>query len=350
MKSLIRQMALFTIPTLFIVLAGCQVTTTDPPAGPTETAAAQTVTPSDPTFSAPATPPAESKVSIGVILFINDNFFKTVALGMEEAAKESGAEIQFRFHEDSTELETQWIQEFTRQNVDAIIISPRVANLNGSLPALQAAYEAGIKIICYNGCITGEARDQYISGIFETDQYALGYDVGSYLAQWLNNRGITNPKLGIVRCCPQRSEGFRLALADNQVVWEEKADFEEYLAEPAMTVVETILQENPDINIIWAENEGATIGAVTAVRALNPPQPVYVFGVDISPEIAQMLLADDDILQAVSAQSPRLMGRLAVEAAVNAVINGTNAGYNIVPGAFFSRDDRDAVETYLQTQ
>ena len=89
---------------------------------------------------------------------------------------------------------------------------------------------------------------------------------------------------------------------------------------------------------------------MNAVRRQNQAGRVFVFGIDISPQLAQMLLDEDDILQAVGAQSPRLMGNLAVQAALDAVNTGQDAGYNHVPTAFYSWDDRESIETYLQTQ
>ena len=329
---------------LNILLAACTAAQPEQPIPPAPATPDQT----EPT-PLPATPTAvKDNIVIGAILFQNDNFFETVALGMEETAEAAGADILFRFHEHNVDLETQWIKEFTEQGVDAIVISPRVED--GSVNAIQKAYESGIKIVCFNGCFTEEATDKYVSAVFETDQYDLGYQVGEYLAGWLAEREMDEPHVGILSCCDRREAGFRQALTDNDVAWSEEVNIEGYLAEPATAVGETILQNYPQVNILWAENEGGTIGAVNAVRRQNKAGEIFVFGIDISPQLAQMLLAEDDILQAVGAQSPRLMGNLAVQAALDAVTTGQDAGYNHVPTAFYSRDDREAIETYLQTQ
>jgi ABC-type sugar transport system substrate-binding protein len=139
-------------------------------------------------------------------------------------------------------------------------------------------------------------------------------------------------------------------MIDHEVVWHEVVNYEKYLANEATLATEIMLQKNPQINVIWAQNEGATIGAVSGVRAENLAGQVFVFGVDMSPEIAQMLLADDNILQAVGAQSPYDIGWLAASAAINAVNSGEKAGYHAVPTTFFSRDDLEAVEAYLNLQ
>ena len=59
-----------------------------------------------------------------------------------------------------------------------------------------------------------------------------------------------------------------------------------------------------------------------------------------------MLLSDDNILQAVTGQSPVEMGGNAVKAALTVVGGGEPAGYNIVANAFFSRSDPDVIQAY----
>lgn len=312
----------------------------------------ETVTPPQPTIEfveSPQTPEKET-IMLGAILFLNDNFFETVALGMEDAAEKAGAEIQFRFHEDDVALETQWIYEFIEQDVDAILISPRVVDLDGSIAAIQAAYAAEIPVVCYNGCFTDEVTAENVVGTFETDQFSVGYVVGDYLVNWLDAQGLEEPHIGILSCCKNRDAGFRQALADHDLVWHEDANYEEYRADESMVAAENMLQRNPQINVIWAQNEGATIGAVSGVRAENLAGQVFVFGVDMSPQIAQMLLADDEILQAVAAQSPYKIGELTAEAALAAIETGEKAGHHHVDAAFFSRDNLEAVETYLDSQ
>ncbi|MBE2220804.1 MAG: substrate-binding domain-containing protein [Anaerolineae bacterium] len=329
-----------------IIFSACVSSTTEAVVTPpTDTPIPATITPT----RLPPTPETEKKV-IGAILFLNDNFFETVALGMEDVAKEAGVDIQFHFHEDDVLLETQWIYEFVQQGVDAILISPRVVDLDGSIAAIHEAYKAGIPVVCYNGCFTDEVTAENVAGIFETDQYSIGYRVGEYLVSWLEARGLEEPHIGILSCCEKRDAGFRQALLDHNLTWYEDANYEEYRADESMVAAENMLQRNPQITILWAQNEGATIGAVSGVRAENLAGQVFVFGVDMSPQIAQMLLADDDILQAVAAQSPYEIGKLTAEAALVAMETGKKAGYHNVDTSFFSRDDLTAVKAYLADQ
>ena len=88
-----------------------------------------------------------------------------------------------------------------------------------------------------------------------------------------------------------------------------------WLAEKAVAVASDILTANPDIQVIYAANEGGTIGAVQAVKKAGLEGKVYVFGIDGSEQLAKMLLDQDNVLQAVTAQQPFKVGRQAVKAA-----------------------------------
>ena len=110
---------------------------------------------------------------------------------------------------------------------------------------------------------------------------------------------------------------------------------------------ESMLQANPTINILWSENEGGTVGEVLAVRSSNLVGKVFVFGTDMSTQLGGMLLADDNVLQAVTGQSPRSMGGDSVNATI-AVLKGTPPDYyHVVANAFFSRDDKAAIQKFM---
>jgi len=292
------------------------------------------------------------EVVVGAILFGRDSFFENIQNGMETAAKELGVELLVSIHDHDIAKETEFIEDYIARGVDAIVITPE--SLDASVAAIKQAYDAGIKIICFNTCINAEDTKTYVTAFYETDQASLGYQTGEYLADWLTkNMAGQEVNAGILQCdrfeaCKRRGDGFRQALTDKGVKWTEVANQEGFMPDEGSTVAESILQANPQINILWSENEGGTVGEAIAVRSMGLQGKVFVFGTDISPQLAEMLLADENILQAVTGQSPRLMGGDSVRAAVAAVKGDTVQSYNIVPNAFYSREDQAAVQKYLE--
>jgi sugar transport system substrate-binding protein len=292
-------------------------------------------------------------ITIGAILFGQDSFFQNIQTGMEKAAKDAGVTLLVSIHNHDISKETTFIEDYITRGVQAIVITPE--NSTASVPALKKAYDAGVKIICFNTNINPDDAKKYVSAFYETDQSSLGYETGQYLAKWAPSHLKGAVTVGILNCdvfeaCKRRGEGFRKALADAGLKYVEASNQQAWDPAPGADKAESILQSNPKINVLWAENEGGTVGEVIATRTMNMANKVFVFGTDISTQLADFLLDKDNVLQAVTGQSPRLMGSLSINAAV-AVINGKKVdSYGVVPNAFFSRADQGAVQKYKAEQ
>src|SRR4029453_16578064 len=91
------------------------------------------------------------------------------------------------------------------------------------------------------------------------------------------------------------------------------AEQDAWEAAQATSAVTELLAKKPDV--VWAANEGGTVGAVVAVRNAGAAGKVTVFGTDLSAQLLGFLEAQDGILQAVTAQAPVEMGSKAIEAA-----------------------------------
>lgn len=288
-------------------------------------------------------------ITVGAILFGQDSFFQNIQTGMEQAAKDAGIKLLVSVHDHDIAKETSFIEDYVARGVQAIVITPE--NATASVPAIKKAYEAGVKIICFNTNINPDDARKYVSAFYETDQSSLGYQTGQYLAKWLPSHIKGAVTVGILNCdrfeaCQRRGEGFRKALNEAKVKWVEAANQEGFMPDKGSSVAENILQANPKINILWSENEGGTVGEVIAVRTMKLTGKVFVFGTDMSPQLADFLLDKDNVLQAVTGQSPRLMGSNSVKAAI-AVVNGSSVtNYNVVPNAFFSREMSAQINAY----
>jgi simple sugar transport system substrate-binding protein/ribose transport system substrate-binding protein len=106
-----------------------------------------------------------------------------------------------------------------------------------------------------------------------------------------------------------------------------------------------ILTANPDVNILWAANEGGTVGAVMAVRNAGKAGKVVVFGTDIGEQICDFLLARDNVLQAVTGQRPYEIGKMALENVVR-VLKGDSVQATIsLPGVLLTRERPDEVQS-----
>ena len=81
-----------------------------------------------------------------------------------------------------------------------------------------------------------------------------------------------------------RTDGFKDALKDLPGV-EIVAEQDAWLAEMATKKAGDILTAHPDLDMIWAANEGGTVGSVLAVKNAGKAGKVAVFGTDVSEQL-----------------------------------------------------------------
>ena len=118
-----------------------------------------------------------------------------------------------------------------------------------------------------------------------------------------------------------------------------------WLAEDALAKAGDIITANPDLDILYAANDGGTVGAVMAVK--NAGKEIVVFGIDASEQLANFLKDDTGILQATTGQQPFQIGYQSVEFAVKAIKGEPVEPTVIVPGLVLDRDNPAGVDQFL---
>ncbi|MDR3495398.1 MAG: substrate-binding domain-containing protein [Ancalomicrobiaceae bacterium] len=293
------------------------------------------------------TPSLAAGRTIAGIVFQQDQFFRTIQLGMQAAAKAAGAQLFEANSESKAEKEASLIDTFIARKVDAIVISPLSAT--ASAPALKRAADAGIKIVTYNSAVNGDFPVAYLN----SSQRDLGNTTGKAAAAFIKEKLAGKAKiatLGFKSQLPEisgdRVDGFLDEAkkgGDVKIVSQQDA----WLAEKAVAVTADILTANPDVNIIYAANEGGTVGAVQAIRNAGLAGKVFVFGIDGTEQLANFLMDSDNVLQGVTAQQPFVMGKSAVEVALAALDGKPVEKTIIVPVIGLNRADKPGVEKFL---
>nr|WP_064248165.1 substrate-binding domain-containing protein [Rhizobium leguminosarum]OAP93753.1 hypothetical protein A4U53_23605 [Rhizobium leguminosarum] len=288
---------------------------------------------------------AADRVIAGIV-FQQDQFFRTIQIGMEAAAKKEGVELLGANSDNKPEKEQSLINTYISRKVDAIVISP--LSKTASAAALNRAKEAGSKIVTYNSTIEGDTPTAFIN----SSQEDLGAETGKAAAAFIKknlggkaNIAILQFKSQVPEQSAARVGGFTKAVAEGGDV-KVVSDQDAWLAEKAVSVTNDILTAHPEVNVIYAANEGGTVGAVQAVRNSGKQGKVFVFGIDGSRQLVNFLLSDDGILQAVTAQQPYEIGYTAVETAIAALDGKPAEKEIIVPGKALNRNDPESVKAF----
>ena len=287
---------------------------------------------------------------IAGIVFQEDQFFRLIQFGMRDAGERLGAEILESNSMGKPDEEIKLVNTYIARGVDAIVVSPLSAK--ASRTALKRAKDKGIVVVTYNTNVEGDVPAAYI----ESNQFDLGVQTGKAAAKYIQEKLGGKAKIAVLAFRSQnpeqsnaRSGGFKQEMArlpGVEIVTEQDA----WLADQAKKSVDAILTAHPDIDLIWAANEGGTVGSVLSVKGRNKAGEIVVFGTDTSEQLIAFLLSDEGILQAVTGQKPFEMGVMAVEAAIHAVISGHKrqpAERKVsMPGILLTREDADGVRAF----
>lgn len=292
--------------------------------------------------------PDSGMPKIGAIVLQEDQFFRLNEFGMRDAAKELGVELMVNNSFGTLDKEIALIDTYMANQVAALVVPPQSAK--SSIPALKRAHERGIPVVTYDSYIEAD----FAVANIRSDQISLGSTTGEAAVAYIQEKLGGNAKVGMVEYISlapepggQRVQGFKekiAALPGVEIVSEQDA----WLAESATAVVENMLTAHPEINVLWAANEGGTVGAVNGVISKGLAGKVVVFGTDMSEQIGSFLLAQDNVLQAVTGQKPYDIGHQALTAAVKAMKGEVVEKKVVLPGMLFARNKPDEVQAYVK--
>jgi len=293
-----------------------------------------------------ALPAAAQDLTVAGIVFQQDQFFRTIQMGMEKAAADAGVEFLSGSSESLPDKEIGLIDTYVARGVDAIVISPISAD--ASIPALQRAVDAGVQVVTYNSTINSDLPVSYLN----SNQRDLGTSTGQMAAAFVKDRlggtariGTLGFKALLPEISADRVDSFIEEVSKGNTI-EIVAQQDAWLADKAVQVAGDMITANPEMTIIYAANEGGTVGAVQAVRNAGKQGQIFVFGIDGTLQLLDFMADPDDVLQAVTAQQPFVMGEMAVTNAIKAAKGEAVEKTVIVPVLGLSRSDPAAAAEF----
>lgn len=290
-----------------------------------------------------------ARIKLAGIVFQEDQFFRLVLFGMRDAAKKAGVELLEGNSMSKPEKEIELINAYIARKVDAILLSPLSAK--GSVAALKLANDKGIKIITHNTPIESDIPAAFI----ECSADDLGAQTGKVARKYIEEKLGGNAKIAVLAFKSQvpeqsaaRVNGFKRQL-DGMPGVQFVAEQDAWMPELGVKKTGDILTAQPDVNIVYAANEGGTVGAVMAIKNLGKAGQVVVFGTDSSEQLLSFLRSDDNILQCITSQRPAEVGAMAVEFALK-VLKGEPVEPHVeMTGICLRRDDPAGIDAFEKT-
>lgn len=260
------------------------------------------------TESGPVEEKETSELVVGVsISTLNNPFFVSLEQGITDLADEQGTKVKSVDAQDDTAKQTNDIDDLIQQGVDILLINP--VDSAAITPAVESANAAGIPVITIDRSSDGgEVLTLVASDNVEGGEMAAKYieEISGTDVNTVQLEGV--PGASATR---ERGEGFtNVAEKSLNVLDSQTANFDR--AE-GLTVMENMLQANPDIQAVFAQNDEMALGAIEAIQSAGKTGEIQVVGFDGTEDGIKAV--EDGRLSATVAQQPEEMGKLAMQAA-----------------------------------
>lgn len=247
------------------------------------------------------------KVSL-LLSTLNNPFFVDVRDGAQGAADAAG--VQLDVSDAQNDSATQANQAANAQSSGAKVVIINAVDSKAAGAAVQPLVTAKIPVIAVDRAVEGAT----VTGYVASDNVAGGAEAAKLLAKAVNDQG----KIIVLQGVPgtsasnDRGKGFSDEMTKHsgiEIVASQTANFDRA---QALDVATNLLQANPGVVGIFAENDEMALGAIQALGA-DAGKKVKVVGFDGTADGLKAI--QDGTLVGTIAQQPKELGKVAVELA-----------------------------------
>jgi fructose transport system substrate-binding protein len=272
------------------------------------------------------------EVTVGLITKTESNpFFVKMKEGAQAQAKKDNVKLLTASGKSDTDNASQVtaLENMTTQGAKTILLVP--ADSKAVVPAIKKARDAGVTVIALD---TPTEPQDAANALFATDNLKAGELIGQYAKAKVEKMGI-KPKIAMLDLAPGISvgqlrhdgflKGFGIKEGDPQIVGAAPTLGDTAKGQAAM---ETLLQKDPDINVIYSINEPSGFGGATALKAAGKdPKDFILVSVDGGCDAIKRGIKTG-VIDATSQQYPLKMAALGVEKGAAAARGGEKpSGY-----------------------
>ncbi|MGI9157002.1 MAG: substrate-binding domain-containing protein [Marmoricola sp.] len=168
------------------------------------------------------------------------------------------------------------VNSYITKQVDLLIISPNEAAPLTNVVA--KAYNAGIPVLVLDRSVNGKAFTSFIAA----DNTKMGFQAGTYIKdKLLPNGGNVVEMYGLPGSPPaaERDQGFRKAIAGTNIKVVAKATAD-WLRDEAEQRMDAVLKANPNIDVVYSENDPMAQGAYLAAKRAGKAGQIKFTGMD----------------------------------------------------------------------
>jgi fructose transport system substrate-binding protein len=292
----------------------------------------------------------DDELTVGLITKQEENpFFVKIREVAEETADETDVELLTAAGKSDVDNASQVaaLQDMTKRGAKGILIVP--ANSRAIVPAIEKARRAGVTVVALD---TPTQPASAVEALFATNNRRAGNLIGRYAKAKAEQEGM-EPKIAMLDLAPDISvgelrhdgflQGFGIEDGDPQIVGSVNTVGNEEKARAGMA---KLLEENPDINVVYTINEPAAFGAADALEAAGKSEDdVILVSIDGGCDAIKDGVRPGTI-DATSQQYPENMATEGMEAVTEALRGGPSpSGFRDTGVELITADAVDGVES-----
>ncbi|WP_028707841.1 substrate-binding domain-containing protein [Propionicicella superfundia] len=263
---------------------------------------------------------------------LNNPFFVDVRDGALAEAEAKGLSLTVLDAQNDATTQSNQIQTDVSAGTAGIIINP--VDSDAAAAAIKPALDKKIPVVAVDRAVTGATVTSFIA----SDNVAGGKQAADALAKAIGEKGKIIQLQGTAGTSASRDRGQGFtdgmkAYPNIQIVATQTAGFDRT---QGLDVTTNLLQANPDVVGIFAENDEMALGAIQALGD-KAGKTVFVVGFDGSADGLKAITAGT--LTATIAQQPKELGKTAVDAMADALAGNTPAATQPVPVQTVTKDN-----------
>lgn len=187
--------------------------------------------------------------------------------------------LKFASANDNDRLQKQQIEQFIKEGVNLLIVSPNQIHTISSV--IDKAYDAGIPVILFDRKTDSKKYTAFIGA----DNYEAGYEIGNFIAQQLDGKGNIAEICGLQASSPaiERNRGFMDALKDFSGIKVIARKHGDWVKESGVMAMDSVLSQTKEpIQYVFAQNDRMALGALQSIKK-HKVKGIRIVGIDALP-------------------------------------------------------------------